>query len=496
MTTRIGTRLGRYEIDAEIGRGAMGIVCRARDPKIDRIVAIKTISLIGLDPEEEAEYRERFFTEAQAAGRLSHPGIVTVFDVGEETDTRSPYIVMEYVTGQSLHTLLSGEDKKLPLKPALELAQELAEALDYAHAQGVVHRDIKPANILLTASGKAKIADFGIAKLNQAHMTLPGQVLGSPAFMAPEQLRGDGVDARSDLFSLGVILYTMLTGHRPFQGNSATTVCFKVVHHEPVSVTAFDSDFPPELAQMVARAMAKNPAERYQTGLEMALAIQKLRQNMTLSGTQKNLEIADPSGYGILRPRKQLRLSPAEVTRWLRAPWSFFAPVFVLIAGIVFFFASRTIVTVAPPVTTTLTPPVTTTLTPPVTTNGLVARAVSPRPRHQLVKSPETTKLRIEVTHDFAKAEISIWSDSQLVYSQTLQGEKKTHGLVFRKVQGNESDSVWIPAGKHEVRVRVQSAPDLYDHSKTVAGTFAANSENTLQITSDKKHNLMQVSLR
>ena len=488
MTTRVGTRLGRYEIDAEIGRGAMGIVCRARDPKIDRIVAIKTISLIGLDPEQEAEYRERFFTEAQAAGRLSHPGIVTVFDVGEETETRSPYIVMEYVTGQSLHTLLSGENKKLPLKPALELAQQLAEALDYAHAQGVVHRDIKPANILLTASGKAKIADFGIAKLNQAHMTLPGQVLGSPAFMAPEQLRGDGVDARSDLFSLGVILYTMLTGHRPFQGNSATTVCFKVVHHEPVSVTAFDSDFPPELAQTVARAMAKNPAERYQTGLEMALAIRKLRQNMTLSGTQKNLAGADPSNYGIPRPRKRLRLSPAEVTRWLRAPWSVFAPVFVLIAGIVFFFASRTIVTVAPPITTTLTPP--------VTTNAPAAPAVSPRAGHPLAKTSGTTKLRIEVTHDFAKAEISIWSDSRLVYSQTLQGEKKTHGLVFRRVQGNESDSVWIPAGKHQVRVRVQSATDLYDHSKTVAGTFAANSENTLQIMSDKKHNLLQVSLR
>jgi serine/threonine protein kinase len=495
MTTRVGTRLGRYEIDAEIGRGAMGIVCRARDPKIDRIVAIKTISLAGLDPEEEAEYRERFFTEAQAAGRLSHPGIVTVFDVGEETETRSPYIVMEYVTGQSLHTLLSGENKKLPLKPALELAQELAEALDYAHSQGVVHRDIKPANILLTASGKAKIADFGIAKLNQAHMTLPGQVLGSPAFMAPEQLRGEGVDARSDLFSLGVILYTMLTGHRPFQGNSATTVCFKVVHHEPVSVTAFDSDFPPELAQMVACAMAKNPAERYQTGLEMALAIEKLRQNTALYGTQKNLQGAVP-GRGILRPRKRFRLSPAEVTRWLRAPWSVFAPVFVLIAGIVFFFASRTIVTVPRPVTTTLTPSVTTTLTPPVTTNALAALGVSPRPRHQLAKSPDTTKLRIEVVHDFAKAEISIWSDSRLVYSQTLQGEKKSHGLVFRRVQGNESDSVWIPAGKHEVRVRVQSTSDSYDHSKTVAGTFAANSENTLHITSDKKHNLLQVALR
>ena len=206
---RVGTRLGRYEIDAEIGRGAMGTVCRARDPKIDRMVAIKTISLAGLEPEAEAEYRQRFFTEAQAAGRLSHPGIVTIFDVGEEADTRTPYIVMEYVSGPSLHNILSGKNKKLPLSTALELAQEVAEALDYAHAQGVVHRDIKPGNILLTAGGHAKIADFGIAKLNQTHMTLPGQILGSPAFMAPEQLSGEGVDARSDLFSLGVVLFTM-----------------------------------------------------------------------------------------------------------------------------------------------------------------------------------------------------------------------------------------------------------------------------------------------
>jgi eukaryotic-like serine/threonine-protein kinase len=495
---RAGARLGRYEIDAEIGRGAMGIVCRARDPKIDRIVAIKTISLFGLDPEEEAEYRERFFTEARAAGRLSHPGIVTIFDVGEETETHSPYIVMEYVTGQSLQTLLSREKKKLPLRTALELAQELAEALDYAHTQGVVHRDIKPANILLTADGKAKIADFGIAKLNQAHMTLPGQVLGSPAFMAPEQLSGEGVDARSDLFSLGVILYTMLTGHRPFQGNSATTVCFKVVHHEPVSVTAFDSDFPPELDQLVSRAMAKNPVERYQTGLDMALAIKKLREDTSTLSTHRNLEGVD-SGFNVISLRqKRLRPSPEGAARWLRAPWSIFAPACVLIAGIVFFVTSRTIVPASRPVTEA--PPVSVILPAPtspiVVAAPVVSRRTPSRPAKPLESAKESAKLRIETTHDFAQAEISIWSDSRLVYSQTLQGENKTHALVFRTVQGSESDSVWIPIGKHQLTVRVQSADGHYDHSKTVAATFLASGENILQITSDKKHNLLHVALR
>jgi serine/threonine protein kinase len=277
MEWRVGTRVGRYEIVGEVGRGAMGVVYQARDPKIDRLVAIKTICLIGQEAQDETEYRERFFMEAKTAGRLSHPGIVTIFDVGEEPETREPYIVMEYVAGQSLSKLLSAQNKKLPVGVALRLAQELAEALDYAHTQGVVHRDIKPANILVTRDGHAKVADFGIARLNMAHMTLPGEVLGSPAYMAPEQLSGEGVDARSDLFSVGVILYTMLTGFRPFQGNSATTVCFKVVNRDPIPVSAFDSELPPELDRIVNRAMAKEPEERYQSGGEMARDIEALR---------------------------------------------------------------------------------------------------------------------------------------------------------------------------------------------------------------------------
>lgn len=278
MQWRVGTRVGRYEIVAEIGRGAMGVVYQARDPKIDRLVAIKTICLIGRETQDEAEYRERFFMEAKTAGRLSHPGIVTIFDVGEELETREPYIVMEYVAGQSLSKLLNAQNSKLPTGVALRLAQELAEALDYAHAQGVVHRDIKPANILVTRDGHAKVADFGIARLNIAHMTQPGEILGSPAYMAPEQLSGEGVDARSDLFSVGVILYTMLTGFRPFQGNSATTVCFKVVNREPIPVSALASELPAELDRIVCRAMAKEPTERYQSGGELARDIEALRQ--------------------------------------------------------------------------------------------------------------------------------------------------------------------------------------------------------------------------
>src|SRR5271154_3479262 len=239
-----GERFGRYEILTELGRGAMGVVYQARDPKINRVVALKTILLDGQPPDEEREYRERFVREAEAAGRLSHPGIVTIFDVGEEPETHAPYIVMEFVRGQSLDKLLARDDHMLPPETALQLVHELAEALDCAHGQGVVHRDLKPANILITEEGHAKIADFGIAKLNLSNHTLAGRILGTPAYMSPEQLNGDPVDGRSDLFSLGVILYTVLTGYRPFQGNSALTVSYKVVNREPVPATLLDTGLP------------------------------------------------------------------------------------------------------------------------------------------------------------------------------------------------------------------------------------------------------------
>ena len=195
MEKQVTKQFGRYEILSELGRGAMGVVYKGRDPQIDRLVALKTISLWGQEPEEEKEFRLRFRNEAQAAGRLHHSGIVSVFDVGEDTENHDPFIVLEYVSGESLSRILARE-KKLPLDRALKLAAEIADALDYAHAQGVIHRDIKPANVLITQDGHAKIADFGIAKLNLGHFTIPGRVVGTPAYMAPEQLAGEAVDGR------------------------------------------------------------------------------------------------------------------------------------------------------------------------------------------------------------------------------------------------------------------------------------------------------------
>src|SRR5579863_8498006 len=300
METPETKRFGRYEIVGELGRGAMGVVYNARDPQIDRVVAIKTVSLWGQEPEEEAEFRMRFMNEAQAAGRLHHSGIVSIFDLGESPENHDPYIVLEYVSGESLSRILSRE-KKLPLATALKLAEEIAEALDYAHAQGVVHRDIKPANILVTETGHAKIADFGIAKLNLVHFTIPGKVLGTPAYMAPEQLSGEDSDGRSDLFSLGVILYVMVTGHSPFQGNSATTVCYKVVNREPVPASALNLDLPRALDAVISHAIAKDPDARYQRGSDFAADLQTLRQHHQPGSTTTSLNAPLPGGTHSLK---------------------------------------------------------------------------------------------------------------------------------------------------------------------------------------------------
>jgi serine/threonine-protein kinase len=307
-------RFGRYEVLSELGRGAMGVVYKARDPKINRTVAIKTISLAGQSAEDEKEFRERFVREAEAAGRLSHPGIVTIFDVGEEAETRSPYIVMEYVGGESLDQALS-RDRKLPIDKALQLALELAEALDCAHGQGVVHRDLKPSNILLTEEGHAKIADFGIAKLNLSNQTLPGRALGTPAYMSPEQLNGEPVDGRSDIFSLGVILYTVVTGHRPFQGNSALTVSFKVVNRDPIPATLLDTELPEGLDAIIERAMAKDPANRYQRGSEMELDIRRL--DIVRAPAKPNPPLFPASSSA--EPSEVKRVNPSLGKPWVAA---------------------------------------------------------------------------------------------------------------------------------------------------------------------------------
>ncbi len=521
MATRVGTFLDRYEIDAEIGRGAMGVVYRARDPKLDRTVAIKTVSISGLEPEAEQEYRKRFGVEARAAGRLSHPGIVTIFDVREEAE---PYLVMEYIEGQSLQDLLSRENRTLPLSTTLRLIQELAEALHYAHAQGVVHRDIKPANILVTPDGHPKIADFGVAKLNQADMTLPGQIFGSPAYMAPEQLMDEKVDARSDLFSLGVILYYMLTGHRPFQGNSTRTVCFKLVNHEPVPVSAFESKFPPELDTIVSRAIAKDPEQRYQSGMAMASDIQGLRErsgfvNCNVDWTARSLkrDATTERALSEVVPADSPS-TPAENSAsgsgglWFPSTDGLaYALLAVAMAAVTFFSLRHTKPGLSGP--NTIEPSVQQSSRRDDNDSGKqdrsttkpVIRAKALRPPVQVLAlpanipvavGPAETTLGIEISHHFIDARASVWIDNDLVYAHSLRGDPKRRGLIFWKVDGHQFEAIRVPTGKHNVRVRIRSAADSYDQSKTIADVMLGSSESMLRIVCGKKPSQLQLMLR
>jgi serine/threonine-protein kinase len=285
-------QFGRYEVLENIGSGAMGAVFKARDPMMDRVVAVKTIHASALIGPLAEQYRERFTREARAAGRLAHAGLVTVFDAGVEGET--PYLVMEFVPGRTLEAVLnSGE--QYGLDRVYEIGQQLAEALGYAHSNGVVHRDIKPANILLTgAPERAKIADFGVAKLLAAQVTSTGTLLGTPAFMAPEQFTGTPVDGRSDLFSLGVILYWMATGDKPFTGDTITAVSYKIVHTEPVAPRQLNPSVPEALERVIVKCLAKDPATRYQTGEELAADLGALRAGRRPAVADSGIGVAGP----------------------------------------------------------------------------------------------------------------------------------------------------------------------------------------------------------
>jgi len=261
--------LGRYQVEKELGKGAMGVVYLGRDPKISRVVAIKTMALSQeFEADELVEVKERFFREAETAGRLNHPNIVTIYDAGEEHDLA--YISMEFLKGKDLapHTKA---DNLLPIAKVINIVAKVADALDYAHEQSVVHRDIKPANIMYEADAEiVKVTDFGIARITDSSKTKTGMVLGTPSYMSPEQLSGKKVDGRSDLFSLGVMLYQMTTGQLPFTGDSMATLMFKIANEPHASANSVNANISTCLTIIIDRMLEKDPEKRYARGQEIA----------------------------------------------------------------------------------------------------------------------------------------------------------------------------------------------------------------------------------
>jgi len=305
-----GKRFGRYEVRDTIGKGAMGVVYLAEDPLIGRKVAIKVVEAHkGIDEEELAQLQARFEREFQSAGRLSHPNIVGVHDVGQEEG--NAFIAMEYVRGEGLDSILA-QRRAFSFKEIADLTAQIASGLDYAHEFGIVHRDIKPANILVTREGRPKITDFGVAKVATTTLTRTGTVVGTPAYMSPEQVTGHPVTGAADQFSLAVMIYQLLTGERPFTGENPTTIMYKIVHEKPVPPSVLNAMVPGPVDEALMRAMSKNPQERYPTcsdlaeALRVALGAAPADATVVMSTGHTDQTVVDPSlqrsGADLMKP--------------------------------------------------------------------------------------------------------------------------------------------------------------------------------------------------
>jgi len=301
--------IGRYNITAELGKGAMGVVYKATDPNIGRTVAIKTTRLDahGLDAQE---LLRRCKNEARSAGTLNHPNIVTIYDAGEQDGIF--YIAMEYIEGQTLHEVLS-QHRSLPVETVIDIVRQVCAGLDYAHAHGVIHRDVKPANIMLAANGAVKVMDFGIAKAGGT-MTATGQVLGTPNYMSPEQVKGKTIVGRSDLFGVGVLLYEMLTGEKPFDGQNITTIIYKIVSENPIPPRELDVTIHPGLSAVVTKALAKAPDDRYQTGAALVADLQNYKSFGSEAAATQVMSAAGDRTIVISPPAQTRPPAPASVS--------------------------------------------------------------------------------------------------------------------------------------------------------------------------------------
>lgn len=533
-------RIGRYDIVEEIGRGAMGVVFKASDPTIGRLVAIKVLALPPAGVEGAPEARDIFLREARAAGRLSHPGIVAIHDALEDPETKQEYIIMEFVQGQTLEKVLLNGPPLVPER-ACEIIGQAAEALEYAHSQQIVHRDLKPANILLTESGKVKITDFGIAKLAAHERTIQTVgIVGTPAYMSPEQVTGHHIDARSDLFSLGVVFYIMLTGEKPFVGDTAAAM-FKIVYEDPV----LPSQIKPELGTgydyLILRCLAKDREKRYLSAREFLDDLDDVRHDRSPRSESRvpfsQLRAGDRT---LLTPLKQLGVSGEPGRVWTRLPalaWAGLgagAAVLLVLAG---WGVSRLVrrpapraqvvapspaapsppsqVTVASPnvsaskpasqkastshplklpVTKLRSLPAEKKLSPPEEAQAvpIVPRPTSASQTTAPAAAPITASaaraIQLVCDYELKAGSLTVSNDSQTILRRSLKGKRKGKFLgIGSNYAGRLSQPLTIPAGSRTLSVRIVSADGALDLTQEVALSSAGNSRRLLVTLKDDR---------
>jgi hypothetical protein len=461
--------LGRYEIQEEIGRGMMGVVYRALDPALGRTVALKTVSLSWAMPEaERAGFEARFLTEAKVAAGLSHPGIVVVHDVGRDPASDMVFIALEYLEGETL-------DERMRRQPpdwreALHLAARLAEALDHAHRRGIVHRDVKPANVMILSTGEPKLMDFGIAKVPASQLTSAGEFFGTPAYMSPEQALGEPLDGRSDLFSLGSILYVLLTGKRAFEASSVPVILARVAQHHPSPPSRERPGLPPDVDYLVARCLAKDPGRRYATGRLLAEDIEDV-----LAGRPPRHRGHWTSGVSADGTLTSSVLSPLEELVEATPPE-------------------------APPDRGTPEPDVVTRLGDRLGRRGLLVlsallaaavlagvlvrdRAPSGTRSRVLPVLPtvvEPGHLDINFRHPLRSGTLKVWVDDELVVEEALSARVTKRVLDFNiQRKGSVNQLLDVAPGEHVVRVEVEGSG--FSSSRRIRGIFRSGETRHLE---------------
>jgi serine/threonine-protein kinase len=465
--------LGRYEIQDEIGRGMMGVVYRALDPALGRTVALKTVHLAFSVAEADREgFQKRFLAEARVAAGLSHPGIVVVHDVGRDPESGTLYIALEFLQGQTLAERLS-QGGPLPWREALRLAARIAEALHHAHRQGIVHRDVKPPNIMILASGEPKIMDFGIAKIPAAQLTSAGEFFGTPAYMSPEQVGGAPVDARSDVFSLGAMLYLMLTGQRPFDGENVAAILGRVLNADAPAPSSLVPDLPAGLDSVVARALAKSPEARYPTAEALAQDLEDL-----LAGRAPR-----HAGGDTARAREQTSVTPswrpgptaapaapAPVPRfgWARALTAV-GVIAAAILGLALLRSREAPGSIAPPGSDAESA-----ATPPASTASPDAGSLLGK----LFRGP--ARLEIAFQHSLRTGTIKVWVDDELVVEEELESRVTKKILVIKRRKGRFETTLDVPPGEHVIKVQVEGGG--FSGLSRIRGSFSSGETRRLEV--------------
>ena len=485
---------GRYEIRAELGRGMMGVVYRAYDRDLGRDVALKVIRSAVEDADAQS-YERRFLNEARAAARLSHPAIVVVHDVGRDPGSAALFMALELLRGRTVQAIL-GERGALPWPEALRLVERVAEGLHHAHEHGIVHRDVKPANIMVLDSGEPKIMDFGIAKVEASQLTAAGQLFGTPLYMSPEQAQARPVDARSDLFSLGSVLYEMLAGRRAFAADSVHGIVLQVVQADPPPPSSLVAGIPEDVDRLVARCLAKNPERRYPSGRVLADDVRAV-----LSGTPLPVHAggkpADAAAT-LVSARSPLAPAPGAVRPSTGRPGGrglagttlgprlkVLAAGVVIVAAVAAGYLARDRVVPAEGLVPSSPSPGAESAPPPAKALDRVAG---------LLAGPKAAQVSLDLGHSLESGTLRVFVDDAPVIEADLDSRvtRRIAGVSLRK--GSLRDSFEVEPGRHEIRVRV--AWDGNVKSESIWANFQPGSKRQLEARLRGVGGLQDLSLK